>query len=88
MSKFTAGPWQVHGSHVYGPDPERELVAQAHGNGDGSWTAVGGSRMVSNRNLIAAAPELYEALIDLVGCTTDKTLKAARAALAKADGAQ
>lgn len=53
MSKHTPGPWQVHGSHVYGPDHERELITQCHGNG---------GRMIANRNLIAAGPKLLEAL--------------------------
>jgi len=26
--KHTPGPWQQHGSHIYGPDPERRLIAQ------------------------------------------------------------
>lgn len=59
-TKFTPGPWQINGSHVYGPDPQRELVAQAHGDGEGAWSAIGGSRMCANRNLIAAAPDLAE----------------------------
>lgn len=94
-TKFTPGPWQVNGSHIYGPDPSRELVAQAHASGEGAWTSVGGSRMVSNRNLIAAAPEMYEALRSMVSdgafeelCQTigeePEWLKLARAALAKA----
>jgi hypothetical protein len=64
-AKHTPGPWQIHGSHIYGPDPQRELVAQAHGTGEGAWSAMAGSRMCANRNLIAAAPELLEALMKL-----------------------
>jgi hypothetical protein len=94
MSKFTPGPWQTNGSHIYGPDPERELVAQAHGDGEGAWSTIGGSRMCANRDLIAAAPDMYEALKTLerlfslwnLDYEEDSALEVARAALAKAKG--
>lgn len=28
LAKATPGDWQANGSHVYGPDPDRELVCQ------------------------------------------------------------
>lgn len=50
MSKFTPGPWQFHGSHFYTADPERKLLGQVIENPE------------HNRRLIAAAPDLLEAL--------------------------
>lgn len=47
----TPGTWQANGSHVYGPDPERHLVAQVL-SGDG--------RLVADRDLIASAPDGLE----------------------------
>jgi hypothetical protein len=29
LDKATPGTWQVNASHIYGPDPERLLIAQA-----------------------------------------------------------
>lgn len=46
---FTPGPWAVNCSHVYAPDGA--IMAQVHG-----------LPLVANRNLIAAAPEMYAAL--------------------------
>lgn len=57
-TKFTNGPWQVNGSHVYGPDPERKLLAQGCNQGSDEKFVP----MVDNLRLIAAAPEMYEAL--------------------------
>ena len=56
--KFTKGPWQSNGSHIYGPNPDRYLIAVACNEGsDEKHTPL-----VANRDLIAAAPEMYEAL--------------------------
>ena len=58
----TPGEWQHHMSHVYGPDPDRQLVCQFR---NGPW-------LVSDRDLIVtlrnALPELIAALevVDLV----------------------
>lgn len=49
----TPGPWQVNGSHFYGPDPDRSLIGQM--NGGGPFDA--------NLALIAAAPDLARAYI-------------------------
>ena len=79
----TLGPWQINGSHVYGVDPNRELICQV-------------VSLNEDRNLIAAAHDLFEALRLLVlnyGWTAfgreeihSEALDAARAALAKARG--
>jgi hypothetical protein len=55
-AKHTAGPWQINGSHFYGPDPERILLGHCVA-GDSE-----GVDMVANLRLIAAAPDMLEAL--------------------------
>ena len=50
--KATPRPWQVDGSHIYGPDPDRTLVAQA---------LTGTGALVADRNLIVAAVNSYDA---------------------------
>ena len=88
MSKFTPGPWQINGSHIYTADPERALLAQVFNPGE----RVSDYPLVENARLIAAAPELYEALERIVENNNtisviqyDDRLRA-RAALAKARG--
>lgn len=91
----TPHPWQAHGSHVYGPNPQRELVAQVHGNEGAAvaWSVIGGDRMIANRDLIVAAPELLNALMGLLHRHGDGSQEeqwaewdAAREAIAKAEG--
>lgn len=77
--KFTPGPWYVDGTFVTN-DEDLDICSM----GDVAWEA--------NAHLIAAAPELYEALRDLIaycdptGDYIDDELVWARAALAKARG--
>jgi hypothetical protein len=59
MSKHTPGPWQVNGSHIYTADPERALLAQVFNPG----SKASDYPLVENARLIAAAPDLLEALI-------------------------
>ncbi len=58
MSKHTPGPWQANGSHIYTADPERALLAQVINPG----SKASDYPLVENARLIAAAPELLEAL--------------------------
>lgn len=61
---FTEGPWQLNGSHVYGPDPERRLICQMHYHGtieDEGNTAL----VLSAPELRAQRNELLAALKDL-----------------------
>lgn len=53
----TKGPWQRDGSHLYGPDPQRLLIAQMCYIGRGYQ-----EESEANHRLIAAAPDLLEAL--------------------------
>jgi hypothetical protein len=86
MNKFTSGPWYSVSSDVYKDIGDtRFLIAQGEGWGD---------ETVPNAKLIAAAPELYDALEDILlnykenkgkGLGIGPIMKA-KAALAKARG--
>ncbi len=90
MPEFTPGPWHVHDEDgywfIYGHnDFQIHNTFNAGGNPEGRFMAE------ANRNLIAAAPELYEALEVLLGdCAAIGVepfgAERARAALAKARG--
>lgn len=56
--KFTPGPWQINGSHIYTEDPKRAVIAQVFNPGK----SADAYPLIENAHLIAAAPELYEAL--------------------------
>ena len=57
MSKFTPGPWRLlNGKNIVGP---KNQIAKVWMFNDGEGTA--------NARLIASAPDMYEALSDLVG---------------------
>ena len=107
MSKHTPGPWSVgevshkkqrvdidslHADQTVGHQTWRGL-ARAYGCED--MPAEGTAAMLANARLIAAAPELLEALELLVdnpyreGTESDERLRRiARAAIAKATGEQ
>jgi hypothetical protein len=97
MSKFTPGPWRIN-RHGF----ETSYLCHEFIEGDsgiavfGVWHPENHKEQEANARLIAAAPELYEALKDLLDvchcenncapddmtCATNK----ARAALAKVEG--
>ena len=90
MSKFTPGPWHYEGLHVWaGDDPANGAITQGgcgccNGMRDGVYEEA-------DARLIAAAPDLLEALIDAVCalecCGKDyPAAEKARAAIAKARG--
>lgn len=96
MTKHTPGPWRIKmGTQtVVEPaneaHPRRAAIAQcamSHGIGDA------GQADAANARLIAAAPELYEALRDLLADVTTpnepwaagSSVERARAALAKVE---
>ncbi|WP_252346877.1 hypothetical protein [Acetobacter sp. P1H12_c] len=95
-AKFTPGPWGLDVGFDSSPG-DFDKYWQVHDGHDAiacSANCYAGNRE-ANAHLIAAAPELYEALSDLVSsleCTdTDlfilrEEIKVARAALAKARG--
>jgi len=57
-AKHTPGPWQRQGSHICTADPERAILAQVFNPGK----RPGDYPLTENANLIAAAPEMLEAL--------------------------
>lgn len=90
--KHTPGPWMVEGRTVYALNEDgynrfSALVQDAHTPGD---------ELEANAQLIAAAPELLEALEQFVAWVdapcesafSDSQLASARAAIAKATGEQ
>ena len=92
------GPWKVDedgfvwgylpGSHMKEP---RFLIAQVRGWGYMQYMQDGEQIHAANARLIAAAPELYEALVDLIGFLFHgkkdrQAILRATAALAKARG--
>ncbi|HCF3755298.1 TPA: hypothetical protein NID20_003910 [Pseudomonas aeruginosa] len=87
MSKqsYTPGPWD----YWSGYNPVDELEAQITTE-DGDIVIASYNRQIpegeANAKLLAAAPELLEALVALVECeqTTPELWEAARAAIAKA----
>ena len=94
MSKHTPGPWTMSRpmgtGHLEGREPwfrvsaDRTLHLQVAACPDGY---VAGENE-ANARLIAAAPDLLEALTDLLGWQTlapDDVVAAARAAIAKAE---
>ena len=89
MSEFTKGPWKVEDNH----DDFLHITTKV------SFASVAmipklSDKLLGNANLIAAAPELYEALDDLLdellNCgghnVTEAYVIKAKAALAKASG--
>ena len=87
---FTPGPWHIYGlpvqARILGPNGEAVAACRAKYRDDASAATRN-----ANARLIAAAPELYEALHDMVHAFRDENegqtdaLAYARAALAKVD---
>ena len=82
MSKHTPGPWKIYSDHSHDVQIEAESTMIADLYTDDV------PEFMDNALLIAAAPELLEALIDVVRIADRKTTEfdAARAAIAKATG--
>ena len=83
MSKHTPGPWHTAGEQGVQIRSAKDQIAKV-------WT-MRGNEWKANARLIAAAPELLEALQDMVSdhaSLSAATLAFARAAIAKATGEQ
>lgn len=88
-ASYTPGPWHEHSHRQIGPD--EGIVAEV-------WSAIGwGDAAIqqadANVRLIAAAPELHQALKAIIadnrlglGLVRPRTMKLIRAALTKAEG--
>ena len=99
MSKHTPGPWIGAGPSFGDPLPRytTEIVTEREDE-DGAATSIcelpfhhHDDENEANARLIAAAPDLLEALQDMVSdhaSLSDATLAFARAAIAKATGEQ
>ena len=72
MSKATPGPWSIFDELVI-TAPEHGSVAFAYGPSMPEKSEVG-RRSLANARLIAAAPELLEALKDCLQTLTDSRL--------------
>ena len=93
MSKHTPGPWVVEslvdGFDIHAPEPGCFVATTS--DPEMIWGAV---TRKGDAHLIAAAPELLEALEELLACTEGQAIynfmepqkKKARAAIAKAKG--
>jgi hypothetical protein len=87
MTRHTPGPWNAEGKAICG-----DGVVVAH------TTMRGGQDWLANARLIAAAPDLLEALREILTLTerlaagtrdeTDERIGSARAAIEKAEGGQ
>ena len=97
MNKFTAGPWKVVADERYDRFAEADRIVgydikSADGEIVGSEGISGDSEInLANAHLIAAAPDLLEALSEIINdggkfVMTNETHRKARAAIDKARG--
>ena len=89
-TKWTPGKWFINSraaTNVFG-GPNQRCIASCGGYSDNRIEDCGLSENVANAQLIAAAPDLYEALAGLERSARKQgwDVSAARAALAKARG--
>jgi hypothetical protein len=95
---FTPGPWRRAGSarnptgRIWAPDGRGNVeVAQVGNYGDSELLRFNKDRWDADAHLISAAPELYEALREIIRCseiggTPGEVWEAGYAALARAEG--
>jgi len=105
MSKHTPGPWAAHFEEAYyvtGPDLGRVAMMMNLKGAHGMGGRRSGDESAANCRLIAAAPDLLQALLNLVGtmCAADGSdmeadldaidarVADARTAIARATGEQ
>ena len=87
MGNWTPGPWRFlrhedgRGEEIFGFD-----VAAENGKSILYFDADDNPETEANARLIASAPELLEALKGLLEIRSGRTVKAARAAILKAEG--
>ena len=93
MSKHTPGPWKAHFDEAYfvtGPDLGRVAMMMNLKGAHGLGGRRSGNESAANARLIAAAPDLLEALQVIADgkCAEGEEAEIARAAIAKAEGQQ
>ena len=84
-TKFTPGPWFANRRYI-GVPRHKSFIGEAR-DGNGNWSDT--ERSIANAHLIAAAPELYEALTRCKFDSLNMTfadLEFCKAAMAKARG--
>jgi len=94
QTRHTPGPWDVHGDHatLVGPRNGKQMLAEAKHGHIVTECALTIGEAQANARLIAAAPELLEALKAMLnggidtGLTWEETCNQAAAAIAKAEG--
>lgn len=80
MSKHTPGPWIIKGLSVRATDARETIICEVTG-------AEGNPIAVADTRLIAAAPEMLEALQEIARMSsTTKLRRVALAAIEKAEG--
>lgn len=85
MSKHTPGPWKVEGS-IY-EHMHSEIVSAMPGSERGIAQVWKHENAMADARLIAAAPELLEAVREIAKQWPDSSAaKTARAAISKAEG--
>lgn len=89
MSAHTPGPWKIERASDPGPFHFHYLVDATDKIVASTWAPPSESESEANARLIAAAPDLLEALRGVVRVADRKTdeFDAAHAAIAKATGA-
>jgi hypothetical protein len=99
MSGHTPGPWRMDGTTVYALTDTKEqnrFWCSVQSVRRAEYGEASDAEVFANARLIAAAPDLLEALRWLAGCAgklgvypvrdLDEALERARAAIAKAEG--
>ena len=68
-TEYTPGPWKSRGIFIFVPAPSREVIAKVSNTADSTlnWKCPASSfENLANARLIAAAPDMLEALKDLL----------------------
>lgn len=84
MSKHTPGPWEVQGHVDIDNMPDFEVVAPRHADSGPYYFSVAQHMTREDAHLLAAAPELLEALVNVCELLGGDVPDSARAAIRKA----
>ena len=84
--EWTQEDWLVSDYTVYALDNGESNIFYANVQGGSFKVSASLKELIANAHLIAAAPDLYEALHDLLACGGKREVAVAEAALSKARG--